>query len=142
MTLDQALNDIVEIRLSAKLAEITDPDAWTKESRDELYEKVLEVNSDSISAAIELIDDFSKKEVDGKPLLHWYIEQYSLQTVLQLLSEIRDKADAMTEDERKDFAFDTEWLTVRIQAVYTRLRVVSSKINIAQYLGVEKTEAL
>lgn len=142
MTLDQALADIVEIKQSAHLKDIMNPESWNKENRDEMYQKVVDVNNESIDSSLELINTFLNKEVKGVPLMIWYIRQYSLQTVLQLLMELREQLDAMEDDRLNDFPFDYDWLNSKIREIYSQLRDVSRSINISQYLDNTKTEDL
>lgn len=142
MTLDQALDGLVQLTSGEKLDEIMDPGAWNKGTRDELFAKVKDLNQTSVKASIQLISQYCKEEFEGKPILEWYIAQSALQTLYQLLTELRSEVDYMTAEELSDYPFDYDWLNPRIREVCKELRDISAKINMSEYMKKEVVEEL
>lgn len=120
-TIDEALFEIVQRSMGVVYDQLSDPDSWTRETRDLMVEKSRTLNMNITEEGVELVRRLLDSTVEGKPALYWFILRGMLMGELELFLSSRAQIDTATDEQIKESPFDHEWLTHQIRIRYQQL---------------------
>lgn len=128
-TIDEQLIELVQSSMGRAYEELSSPDAWTRETRDTMVEKSRRFNEQLSVQGVELVERLCQEQLDGHPVLYWFIFRGVLLGELELFIASRGQIDAATDEQIKDSAFDHSWLTEQIRTRYAELTALDEKLE-------------
>lgn len=120
-TIDEELFKIVQSRMSQAYEDLSDPDQWTRESRDAMVAKSRNLNLQLSDEGVTMVEQLLKQEINGKSVMYWLILRGVLMGELELFVASRSQIDTATDEQLADSPFDHSWLTEQIRVRYKEL---------------------